>query len=170
MTTKSLADEDSSPRQLPDEYADLTATIRELVKVMREGSIGRLEVKRGDLEIELVARDDQIVTSGTGVRVTPEPVDASSDGAAPEEADGYVITSPMIGTFYAAPAPGERPFVQVGDTVEVGQTVAIIEAMKIMNEIVAEVAGTVVEIMVQDAEPVEYGHALMRIQPADEAE
>ncbi|MBX6341665.1 MAG: acetyl-CoA carboxylase, biotin carboxyl carrier protein, partial [Thermomicrobiaceae bacterium] len=70
-----------------------------------------------------------------------------------------------IGTFYASPAPGERPFVAVGDTVEVGQTVAIIEAMKIMNEIVAERAGVVEEIYVKDGDAVEYGSPLMRLRP-----
>jgi acetyl-CoA carboxylase biotin carboxyl carrier protein len=71
----------------------------------------------------------------------------------------------MVGTFYRAPAPGESPFVAVGDRVKSGQSVCIIEAMKLMNEIEAEVSGQVMEILVQNGEPVEYGQPLMRINP-----
>lgn len=75
------------------------------------------------------------------------------------------ISSPMVGTFYRSPAPGEPPFVEMGDRVRVGQTVCIIEAMKLMNEIEAEVSGQIIEILVKDGEPVEYGQPLMRINP-----
>jgi acetyl-CoA carboxylase biotin carboxyl carrier protein len=75
------------------------------------------------------------------------------------------VPSPMVGTFYRAPAPGEAAFVEVGDRVKAGQSVCIIEAMKLMNEIEAEVSGQVMEILVQNGEPVEYGQALMRINP-----
>ncbi|NJL09906.1 MAG: acetyl-CoA carboxylase biotin carboxyl carrier protein [Calothrix sp. SM1_7_51] len=75
------------------------------------------------------------------------------------------VPSPMVGTFYRAPAPGEAPFVEVGDRIRSGQTVCIIEAMKLMNEIEAEVSGQVMEILVQNGEPVEYGQPLMRINP-----
>ncbi len=75
------------------------------------------------------------------------------------------VPSPMVGTFYRAPAPGEALFVEVGDRVRKGQTVCIIEAMKLMNEIEVEVSGQVVEILVENGDPVEYGHPLMRIKP-----
>ncbi|WGV28364.1 acetyl-CoA carboxylase biotin carboxyl carrier protein [Halotia branconii] len=75
------------------------------------------------------------------------------------------VPSPMVGTFYRAPAPGEASFVEVGDRVRKGQTVCIIEAMKLMNEIEVEVSGQVVEILVENGDPVEYGHPLMRIKP-----
>jgi acetyl-CoA carboxylase biotin carboxyl carrier protein len=75
------------------------------------------------------------------------------------------VESPMVGTFYRAPAPGEAAFVEVGDRVKAGQSVCIIEAMKLMNEIEAEVSGQVMEILVQNGEPVEYGQPLMRINP-----
>ncbi len=71
----------------------------------------------------------------------------------------------MVGTFYRAPAPDADPYVEVGDHVKVGQTLCILEAMKLMNELEAEVAGTIVEIAVENAEPVEYGQALFRIRP-----
>ena len=83
----------------------------------------------------------------------------------PTEPKWVEVNSPMVGTFYRAPGPDEPPFVQVGDRVRVGQTVCIIEAMKLMNEIEAEVAGCVVEILRQNGEPVEYGQPLMRVNP-----
>lgn len=76
------------------------------------------------------------------------------------------ITSPMVGTFYAAPAPDEDPFVTVGDRINKGDTVCIIEAMKLMNEIEGEIAGQIMEISVQNGEPVEFGQVLMRIDPS----
>ncbi|MBE9242522.1 acetyl-CoA carboxylase biotin carboxyl carrier protein, partial [Synechocystis salina] len=87
--------------------------------------------------------------------------------AAPSPADQKwtAIVSPMVGTFYRAPAPDEPPFVEVGDAVSKGQGVCIIEAMKLMNEIEAEVAGQVMEIVVENGEPVEYGQTLMWIKP-----
>lgn len=75
------------------------------------------------------------------------------------------IRSPMVGTFYAAPEPGAEPYVKVGSRVTAGQTVCIIEAMKIMNEIEAEVSGVVREVCVEDAQPVEFGHVLFRVDP-----
>lgn len=75
------------------------------------------------------------------------------------------VYSPMVGTFYRAPAPGEAPFVEVGDRIRKGDTVCIIEAMKLMNEIEAEISGQVMEILVENGSPVEYGQALMRINP-----
>jgi acetyl-CoA carboxylase biotin carboxyl carrier protein len=76
------------------------------------------------------------------------------------------IPSPMVGTFYRSPAPDEPPFVEVGDRVRVGQTVCIIEAMKLMNELESEVSGEIVEILIQNGQPVEYGQPLMRVNPS----
>ncbi|MFW6358963.1 MAG: acetyl-CoA carboxylase biotin carboxyl carrier protein [Chroococcales cyanobacterium] len=90
-----------------------------------------------------------------------------SEPAAPPPVDSKLvdITSPMVGTFYRAPAPDEAPFVEVSDRIQKNQTVCIIEAMKLMNEIEAEVSGQVIEILVENGEPVEYGQPLMRIKP-----
>jgi acetyl-CoA carboxylase biotin carboxyl carrier protein len=85
--------------------------------------------------------------------------------AQPLEQKFLEISSPMVGTFYRAPAPGEQPFVEIGDRVRVGQTVCIIEAMKLMNEIEAEVSGQIIDVLVHNGEPVEYGQPLMRINP-----
>jgi len=89
---------------------------------------------------------------------------AQATSPTPLEQKLFEVTSPMVGTFYRAPAPSEPSFVEVSDRIRVGQTVCIIEAMKLMNEIEAEVSGQVIEILVQNGEPVEYGQPLMRIK------
>lgn len=94
-------------------------------------------------------------------RNVPLPIPAPT----PLEQKLVELTSPMVGTFYRSPSPSEPPFAEVGDRIKTGQTVCIIEAMKLMNEIEAEVSGQIVEILVQNAEPVEYGQPLMRINP-----
>lgn len=144
-------------------YADLTDAVRQLVQLMRDGGIGQLDVRQGDLrislksaqvmEVERVAAEPAVIAAPPPSAVDVEP-----------EVGGHIVTSPMIGTYYAAPGPNERAFVEIGDRVEVGQTVAIIEAMKIMNEIVSEYAGTVTELIAKNGEAVEYGHPLIRLR------
>jgi len=85
------------------------------------------------------------------------------------ETTGHVVTAPMIGTYYASPSPGEAPFVQIGDEVEVGQVIGIIEAMKIMNEIISDRSGVVAEVMVENAQAVEYGSPLIRLTEQTDA-
>ncbi len=143
-------------------YDDLTGAVRELVNVMRDGGIGQLEVRQGDLRISLKSsRFVETESSHHAPAHVGNHIEESDEKI--EVAEGYVVTSPMIGTFYTAPGPNERAFVEVGDQVEAGQTVAIIEAMKIMNEIVSERSGTVAEFFVKNGEAVEYGHRLMRL-------
>jgi acetyl-CoA carboxylase biotin carboxyl carrier protein len=105
------------------------------------------------------------------VTVPAAPVAAAAPSAAPatpkpEAKPGTVVTSPFVGTFYRAPSPDSPPFVDVGTVVKKGQVLCIVEAMKLMNEIEAEVAGKIAEIFVQNATPVEFGQALFRIEPA----
>lgn len=150
----------------PD-YTELTQAVRDLVQVMHQGELERLEVSQGDLRILLCARS---ANSNTHVPETPAPAATGAPETSPGAVEGDIhyhhITSPMVGTFYEAPAPGEPPFVRPGDAVEVGQTVAIIEAMKIMNEIVADRSGIVHEVLVENGETVEYGHPIFRLRPA----
>ena len=146
------------------DYGALADLARQLVQVMREGGLGSLDLRQGDLRVSLRAQQEQVVQAVApqpGIAQAPEPAVAPQ----PEDAT-FLITSPMIGTFYTAPGPGERPFVEPGQRVEAGETVAIIEAMKIMNEIVAEKGGVVVEILVENGDAVEYGHPLMRLSEA----
>ena len=96
----------------------------------------------------------------------PVPSVPSASGNVPADAGGlHTLTSPMVGTFFRSPSPEGEPFVGVGDTVTVGQTLCIIEAMKIMNEIEADASGEVVEVLVEDGDPVEYNQPLMRLRP-----
>jgi acetyl-CoA carboxylase biotin carboxyl carrier protein len=103
----------------------------------------------------------QAVAAG-GAPVGAAPA-AAPAAAAPTALEGHIIKSPMVGTFYRAGSPGAKPFVEVGDTVKVGQTICVIEAMKLMNEIEADKDGVVKAIMVENAQPVEYGEPLMMI-------
>ncbi len=111
--------------------------------------------------------------AGTAVAAPPTPQDSAETAGteataepAPSETEGlHVITSPIVGTFYRAPAPDAEPFVKVGDHVNPGDTLCIVEAMKLMNEIESDIAGTVVKILVENAQPVEYGQPLFYIKP-----
>ncbi len=105
-------------------------------------------------------------TQELGERRTEPVIDTQEpESTSPLEQKSVEVISPMVGTFYRAPAPGEAVFVEVGDRIRLGQTVCIIEAMKLMNEIETEVSGQVMQILVQDGEPIEYGQPLMRINP-----
>jgi acetyl-CoA carboxylase biotin carboxyl carrier protein len=136
---------------------ELIGTVRDLIAMMSRGGITELDLSTGDLSIRLRGHGGGAPASAPSLTVFPdmEPVSAPDDS--------FEITAPMIGTYYSAPSPGESPFVQVGDEVEVGQVVGIIEAMKIMNEIIADQAGVVLEVLVENAQAVEYGSPLIRL-------
>jgi acetyl-CoA carboxylase biotin carboxyl carrier protein len=123
---------------------------------MRQSSITELDLDLGDVSVRLRRPAPDLDGGGTRPENHP-PVSSESD---PPE---ILITAPMIGTFYAAATPGAQPFVVEGDEVYVGQTIGIIEAMKIMNEIAADRAGIVEAILVGNGQPVEYGSPLMRL-------
>lgn len=157
--------DDSADNPRPS-LADVTDAVRELVEVMRSNGLTELDVTSGSVEIRLRAPK-----SGGGSRTHR---DGSSAEPAPtpprEQPSGHVVTAPMIGTFYASPTPGDPPYVRLGDTVHAGQTIGIIEAMKIMNEIVADRAGVVVEVIANNAQAVEYGSPLLRLDTNRDAE
>ena len=133
--------------------------------------IAKSPVTRGGVAVATPVQMPAVLPPLMDTRITPvagSPVQAPD--AAPERADRggsplLEVKSPMVGTFYGAPEPGAKPYVSVGDRVQKGQTLCIIEAMKIMNEIESEFAGVVKEILAQDAQPVEYGQSLFRIDP-----
>ena len=135
-----------------------------------EGDDFRLEVRR-NLPVTAVAAPVVPVSQAAApVPVVDVPVQGESAPAAPPAAAGsrsdlVDVTAPMVGTFYTAPAPGEAPFVEIGNRINAGQTICILEAMKLMNELEAEVAGEVVEILVDNGTPVEFGQVLMRVKP-----
>ena len=137
----------------------LTADVRALIEMMARGGIADLRLETAAVRLRLRAHGAVPAPVASAA-----PVHVPLESAAPEVApDGIFITAPMIGTFYYAPAPGEPPFVNVGDPIEPGQIVGIIEAMKIMNEIPSDHAGIVAEILVANAQPVEYGQPLLRL-------
>lgn len=149
------------------DYAALTQAVRELVQVMQQAGLLRLEVVHGELRIALEAGAAPAPAGIAAPSHNPAPTAAPPPTPLAEEVGTFTIDAPMVGTFYVAPAPDAEPFVRVGDLVEPGQTVAIIEAMKIMNEIVAERAGEVVAILVENGQAVEYGQPLMRLRSVE---
>ncbi len=147
-----------------------TDYIEKLAKVLAETGLTEISLEDGEQAITL--RKDVVVASAPQV-VAAAPVAASAPVATPAAvpADapapakkGTPITSPMVGTFYKAPSPDSDPFVSVGQSVSQGDVVCIVEAMKMMNEIEAEVSGKVVEICVEDGQPVEFGQVLMYVE------
>ena len=145
--------------------------IKELMKLFAKSKLDKIKVKEKDFEIEMEKGGETVVVEAAPAAVTAAPVaaPAASTPAVEEKksepaAKGELITSPMVGTFYAAPSPDSPPFVQAGDTVRKGQTLCILEAMKIMNELEAEFDCKILEVLVQDGEPVEYDKPLFRVE------
>lgn len=130
-----------------------------------EGEDFRLEVRR-NLPVNVVPAP--ALSVAPAAQAAPEPVAVPAPpppAAAASRSDLQPITAPMVGTFYRSPAPGDPPFVELGTRIKPGQTVCILEAMKLMNELETEVGGEVVEILVENGTPVEFGQVLMRIRP-----
>jgi acetyl-CoA carboxylase biotin carboxyl carrier protein len=152
--------------------------IRELIELVTQTGVAELEVQRGDDRVRIV----RATTGGVQHYILPgvtAPLSASSPhtalpsagSSAPAEPVVEVdptlvaVKSPIVGTFYESPSPASPPFVKIGDKVQVGQVLCIIESMKLMNEIEAESAGTIVSKLVANAQPVEYGEALFTLRP-----
>jgi oxaloacetate decarboxylase alpha subunit len=141
-----------------------TERLRELIRVVQESGIGEVTIEEGETRITVRRTDEELaaVASATPFEAAPVPAEEAVEPAAGEV---FRIESPMVGTFYRAPAPGEAPFVEEGDVVVVGQTVCILEAMKLMNEVKADRDGRVRRILVENAEPVQYGDVLFELEP-----
>jgi acetyl-CoA carboxylase biotin carboxyl carrier protein len=146
------------------------ALIRDLANILKETDLTEIEVEQDALRIRVSRAAPAAMAMPAYSVAAPAPVAAVA--AAPAEAapaaaardPKNTVASPMVGTSYLSPAPGARPFVEVGQTVKEGQTILIIEAMKTMNQIPAPRSGKVTEILVTDAQPVEFGEALMIIE------
>ena len=150
--------------------------LRELISLLGDSDIQELKLEGDDFRLELrrnlPAAQAQVVMQAApamAAPVAPAPVAAAPSVAPPAapavRGDLVEITAPMVATFYRSPAPGEPSFVELGGRISVGQTVCILEAMKLMNELEAEVSGEVVEILVENGTPVEFGQVLMRVKP-----
>ena len=153
--------------------------VESLIRMLDESSLDSLEIRRGGTRIRLAKSPDghaavaaqSANSTGPGTAAIPDsgPPPAEPAGPAPAEppSAGLVeITSPMVGTFYRAPSPEAAPYVEVGGTVAAGEVLCVIEAMKLMNELECETAGRIAEICVDNAEPVDFGQVLFRIDPA----
>jgi acetyl-CoA carboxylase biotin carboxyl carrier protein len=149
--------------------------LRELIALLGESDIQELKLEGDDFRLELrrnlPASQPQVVMQAAPAAM-PAPVVAApaTPSVAPPAApavrsDLVEITAPMVATFYRAPSPGDPAFVELGARINVGQTVCILEAMKLMNELESEVSGEVVEILVENGTPVEFGQVLMRVKP-----
>lgn len=149
--------------------------VRKLIALLEEKNLTHfeLEVEGFKIKIGRNIASPAGVPAMSAVSATPAPPEPeNSVGTGPvlpagQEKNLNIVTSPMVGTFYRAPAPNADPFVEIGDTVTKGQTLCIIEAMKLMNEIETEIDGVVAEIWVENGKPVEFGQRLFTIQPPD---
>lgn len=168
-SSRPSADRSESPGSgIAEASSTIVETVSELVEMMGRGGITELDLDYLDVRIRLRGAASSTSASAPGVPA-PAPVAVTSNVVIPEAAattGRNVVTAPMVGTYYSAPTPQDRPFVQVGDVIQVGQIIGIIEAMKIMNEIASEYGGIVSEIVATNGQPVEYGSELLRLAPA----
>ncbi len=151
--------------------------IKELIKIMKANELVEVEIKHGDDKIFLKRSQPQQVVNHVpvmrldagAVPVSPQAAEVPGQPAAPQPAPGdenlKEIPSPIVGTFYATPSPDSEPYVEVGTVVDVQTVVCIIEAMKVLNEIKAEIGGTIVEVLVTNGQAVEYGQPLFKVKP-----
>jgi acetyl-CoA carboxylase biotin carboxyl carrier protein len=147
--------------------------IRRLAELLREYGLSEVELEREGVRIRLRREPPPVAAAASGpggaAPASPAVAVSAAGAAAPapgaSEAHLLTIEAPMVGTFYRAPSPDAQPFVRDGDRVKKGQVVCIIEAMKLMNEIESKVAGRVVKVLVENAQPVEYGQPLFLLEP-----
>jgi acetyl-CoA carboxylase biotin carboxyl carrier protein len=144
--------------------------LKKLIDLVQESGIAELEITEGEEKVRISRTGSAAISINPAT--APTPVAAAAPGLAPgsesgepegAQSEGHVLKSPMVGTFYRAPTPGAKVFVEVGQSVSEGETVCIIEAMKLLNEIEADRPGIIKAILVENGQPVEYGHALMVI-------
>lgn len=141
--------------------------VEKLAKVLADNSLTEISLEDGEQAITL--RKDLVMTGAPVQTAVPQaaalvPAVSAQEQPAEPAKKGKPITSPMVGTFYSAPSPDAKPFVEVGQTISQGDVVCIVEAMKLMNEIEAECSGKIVEICVKDGQPVEFGQVLMYVE------
>ncbi len=144
--------------------------VKKLIELLEESGIAEIEIREG----EDAVRISRFPQGGVAPMVAAAPMPVAMPAAAPATEEpaaeepagpaGHTVTSPMVGTFYGAPAPGAKPFVEIGSQVQAGDTLCIIEAMKMMNQIESDAAGKVTAILVENGEPIEFGQPLFIIE------
>ena len=149
--------------------------VKKLIELLEESGISEIEISEGEESVR-ISRYPKPGTFSAPVVTTVSapaapapaaaaaPVAEAAQSAAAPAARGHQVTAPMVGTFYSGPAPGAKPFVEIGSEVKPGDTLCVIEAMKMMNQIESEVAGKVVSVLVENGSPVEFGQALFIIE------
>ena len=147
--------------------------VKKLIELLEESGIAEIEIHEGEESVR-ISRNSTAAAPVAAAPVAAAPAPAPAAPAAPaasapaeaeeETIEGHVVTSPMVGSFYRAPSPGAAPFVDVGSRVNVGDTLCIIEAMKLLNQIEADKAGTIKAILVENGQPVEYNQPLFIIE------
>jgi len=150
--------------------------IKKLIELLDESGIAEIEIHEGEESVRISRATSQVVAPAAAapapqIAAAAPPAPAATPAATESSAEtmpaipaGHAIESPMVGTFYRAPTPGAKPFVEIGDSVAVGDTLCIIEAMKMLNQIEADQAGTVKAIMVENGQPVEFGEPLVILE------
>ena len=139
--------------------------IKKLIEMLQESDLKEIEVSQGDESVKIV-RDRSVQANRNNIIQQPEVFSAEPEIQQEIEiskTEGNVITSPIVGTFYRKPSPDKDPFIRVGDTVEKGDVLCIIEAMKMMNEIKSDFSGKVISIDLEDGQPVEFGQSIITI-------
>jgi oxaloacetate decarboxylase alpha subunit len=155
---------DNSPGAKPGGFE--LSELKQLIRLVQRTGIGELEVTSGGRTVRISAQPGSaVVPHVPAASAGPAPAGAVAPAAPAATEDLVAITSPMVGTFYRAPAPDADPYVEVGSVIEIGQTVCIVEAMKLMNEIESEVRGRIARILIENAQPVEYGQKLFLLEP-----
>ncbi len=144
--------------------------LKKLIDLVQESGIAELEITEGEEKVKIVKGGAVTVAPGPALAAAPPPERTAAPAAAPAAPsapepqaapEGHVVKAPMVGTFYRSPSPDAKPFAEVGQSVKEGDTVCIIEAMKLMNEIEADAGGVVKAILVENGQPVEYGQPLL---------
>ena len=147
--------------------------VKKLIELLEESAISEIEIKEGEESVRISRANSAPVypaavappvATAAPAALAPAPVATPPAEDAASEADGTVIKSPMVGTYYASPAPGAPEFVKVGQSIKQGDTICIVEAMKILNQIESEVTGVVKKVLVEDGQPVEFGEPLMIVE------
>jgi acetyl-CoA carboxylase biotin carboxyl carrier protein len=145
--------------------------IKEIINLMNENNLSEIEVERDGLKIRLKKSPEpgrEIIIEKTSAAIEKQYTGAEQlETAAKEAAEKKLveIKAPLVGTFYRAPSPDAEPFVEIGQEVEVGQVVCVVEAMKLMNEIKSEIKGRIIDILAENADPVEYGQIMFLVEP-----
>lgn len=151
---------------MPDKKKLDLEILKDVIQIMKDNDLSEVCIEQNDTKIQVkrLSAQPNVVTQGAAVLTTHEEVKRPSEAEDTSE-ELVVIPSPMVGTFYRAPSPEAEPYVNVGDEIEAGQVICVIDAMKLMNEITTDLNGQIVEIMVEDGQPVEYDQPMFRIRP-----